>query len=134
MPRLRALMVAVGLLIVVAALQGTTMVHGADPEVTVTQCYVSEERVDVGSEVTVGFRLVWTATGEPLSNGHIVVDGQNRPIWMDGWAIFTDTRDVPYRKVWDITSVYSNWSTRTFEVVEDLPVCIFDRVKITLMP
>ncbi|MBN2334355.1 hypothetical protein JXL21_02265 [Candidatus Bathyarchaeota archaeon] len=134
MPRHRPLLVAIGIILMAMALRGITAAHAADPEVTVTQCYVSDGRANVGSDVTVGFRLVWADSGQPLSYGEIVVDGRSHSVLMDGWVLFTDSYDDPIRKEWVITSVSFNGYPRTFQVMEDFPVCLFDKVIITLIP
>ena len=136
MPKRGSILLALGLTILFTVMGGSAVAYGEDADITVTQCYVSDERVDVGEEVTVGFRLEWTDTGEPLSHGtvYIVGDSQGRLIWEDGWVIFTDTRDSPYIKEWMIDYVRYNGNLKTVQLDEDPPTCIFDSVQITLIP
>lgn len=136
MPKRGSLLLALGLVTLLTALGGSAVVHGEDADIAVTQCYVSDERVDVGEEVTVGFRLEWTDTGEPLSHGsvYLVGESQSHQIWMDGWAIFTDTCDTPYVKEWMISYVSYNGNPYTVQLEEDPPTCTFDKVQITLIP
>lgn len=136
MPKRGPLLLTLGLMILFTVMGGSAVAYGEDADITVTQCYVSDERVDVGEEVTVGFRLEWTDTGEPLSHGsvYIVGDSQSQQIWLDGWAIFTDTCDSPYVKEWMISYVSYNGNPKTVQFEEDPPTCIFDRVQITLIP
>ena len=136
MPKRGYLLLALGLMILFTVIGGSAVAYGEDADITVTQCYVSDDRVDVGEEVTVGFRLEWTDTGDPLSHGtvYIVGDSQGRLIWEDGWVIFTDTRESPYVKEWMIDYVRYNANPKTVQSEEDPPTCIFDRVQITLIP
>lgn len=136
MPKRGYLLLALGLMILFTVIGGSAVAYGEDADITVTQCYVSDDRVNVGEEVTVGFRLEWTDTGEPLSHGtvYLVGDIQGRLIWEDGWVIFTDTRESPYIKEWMIDYVRYNANPYTVQSEEDPPTCIFDRVKITLIP
>jgi len=136
MPKRGYLLLALGLMILFTVMGGSAVAYGEDADITVTQCYLSDERVDVGEEVTVGFRLEWTDTGDPLSYGsvHIVGDSQSHLIWQDGWVIFTDTCDSPYIKEWMISYVSYNGNPYTVHSEEDPPTCIFDRVQITLIP
>ncbi len=136
MPRHGYLVLALGLTILFTVIGGFAVVHGEDADITVTQCYVSDDRVDVGQEVTVGFRLEWTDTGQPLSHGsvYIVGDSMSKQVWLDGWAIFTDTCDSPYIKEWTISYVSYNGNPYTVQLEEDPPTCTFDKVQITLIP
>ncbi len=136
MPKRGSLLLALGLMILFTVIGGSAVAYGQDADITVTQCYVSDERVDVGEEVTVGFRLEWTDTGNPLSHGsvYIVGDSQSHLIWEDGWVIFTDTCDYPYVKEWMISYVSYNGNPKTVQFEEDPPTCIFDCVQITLIP
>lgn len=136
MPKRGPILLALGLAVLFTVVYGPQSARGAEADITVIQCYVSDERVDVGHEVTVGFRLVWTETGEPLSNGrvYIVGDPQGRSNWMNGWIIFTDTCDEPYIKEWRIDYVSYNGVRKTVQMETDPPTCIFDRVDITLIP
>jgi len=136
MPKRGYLLLALGLMILFTVMGGSAVAYGEDADITVTQCYVSDDRVDVGQEVTVGFRLEWTDTGDPLSHGtvYIVGDSQGRLIWEDGWVIFTDTRESPYVKEWMISYVSYNGNPYTVQLDEDPPACIFDSVQITLIP
>ncbi len=136
MPKRGSLLLTLGLVILFTVLGGSAVAYGEDADITVTQCYVSDDRVDVGQEVTVGFRLEWTDTGQPLSHGtvYIVGDSQSRLIWEDGWVIFTDTRNTPYVKEWMISYVSYNGNPYTVQLDEDPPTCIFDEVQITLIP
>jgi hypothetical protein len=110
--------------------------HGEDADIVVTQCYVSDQRVDVGEEVTVGFRLEWADTGKPLSHGTVYIEGEGQSylVWEDGWVIFMDTCDYPYIKEWMIDYVRYNGAPYTVQLEEDPPTCVFDRVHITLIP
>ena len=136
MPKHGPILLALGLVILFTVVGGSAVAHGEDAEITATQCYVSDERVDVGEEVTVGFRLEWTDTGEPLSHGsvYIVGDSEIHLVWEDGWVIFTDTCDSPYIKEWTINYVRYNGIPYTVQLDEDPPTCIFDMVHITLIP
>lgn len=136
MPKHGPILVALGLFIIFTVVSGSAVAHGEDADITATQSYVSDDRVDVGEEVTVGFRLEWTDTGQPLSHGTVYIDGdsESKLIWMDGWAIFTDTCDSPYIKEWTINYVSYNGFQYTVQLDEDPPTCIFDEVEITLIP
>ena len=136
MPKHGSILLALGIAILFTLIHGSPGAHGAEADITVTQCYVSDERVDVGQEVTVGFRLVWTETGEPLTHGsvYIVGDPQGKSGWMNGWIIFTDTCDEPYIKEWRVNYVSVYGVHKTVQMEKDPPTCIFDRVAITLIP
>ncbi len=136
MPRHGPILLALGLAVLLTLVYGSPVAHGAEADITVTQCYVSDERVDVGQEVTVGFRLEWTDTGEPLKHGslYIVGDAQGHSTWMNGWVIFTDTCDSPYIKEWEVAYVNYYGVPKTVQMEKDPPRCVFDRVEITLIP
>jgi len=138
MPKHGPIVLALVLVILFTLRGGSTVVYGEDADITVSQCYVSDERVDVGEEVTVGFRLKWTDTGQPISHGsvYIVGDSESHLIWEDGWVIFTDTCDYPYLKEWMVNYVRISGTPYTVQLDEDEapPKCIFDRVHITLIP
>ncbi len=136
MPRHGPILLALGLAVFLTLVCGSPVAHGAEADITVIQCYVSDERVDVGQEVTVGFRLVWTDTGVPLDHGsvYIVGDSQSKSGWMNGWVIFTDTCDDPYIKEWEVAYVNYYGVPKTVQMEKDPPRCVFDRVDITLIP
>jgi len=136
MPKHGPILLALGLVILFTVVGGSAVAYGEDADITVTQCYVSDDRVDVGEEVTVGFRLEWTDTGQPLSHGTVYIFDvtPGKLIWEDGWVIFTDTCDSPYIKEWTINYVSYNGNPYTVQLDEDPPTCIFDRVHIMLIP
>jgi len=136
MPKHGPILLALGIAIFFTLIHGAPGVNGAEADITVTQCYVSDERVDVGQEVTVGFRLVWTATGEPLNHGSVYIAGdpQGKSGWMNGWIIFTDTCEEPYIKEWEIEYVNYYGARKTVQMEKAPPRCIFERVDITLIP
>ena len=136
MPKRGPILLALGIAILFTLIHGSPGAHGAEADITVTQCYVSDERVDVGQEVSVGFRMEWTDTGEPLNHGSVYIAGdpQGKSGWMNGWIIFTDTCEEPYIKNWEVAYVNYYGVPKTVQMEKAPPRCIFDRVDITLIP
>jgi hypothetical protein len=106
----------------------------ADAEISVTQSYISKDRVDVGTQITVGYRLVWTSTRSPVTGATVTVDGHTCSDWGNGWYMITDTStELAYRH-YTIGSVRSGGALRSFQMDCETETCVFDKVIINMYP
>ena len=104
----------------------------ADAEVSVTQSYISKDRVDIGTQITVGYRLVWTSDRSAVEGATVTIDGRNCEDWGNGWYMLTDTAaDITYRQ-YNIGSVRAGGTLRTFQMDCDTESCVFDKVIIQM--
>lgn len=100
----------------------------ADAEISITQSYISKDRVDVGTQITVGYRLVWTSTRSPVTGATVTVDGHTCSDWGNGWYMITDTStELAYRH-YTIGSVRSGGTLRSFQMDCETETCVFDKV------
>lgn len=121
-------------IIVVALLMLTSPTVGADAEITVTQSYISDDRADIGAEIIVGYRLVWTATKSPVSLADVRINGRQCERWENGWYMLKDTaEDLAYRS-YNIGSVLAGGLPRSFQMNCDTETCVFDKVIINMYP
>jgi len=123
----KLMIIAVALLLVVSV----PPAH-ADAEISVTQSYISKDRVDVGTQVTVGYRLVWTITRSPLTGAIVTIDGHPCSNWGNGWYMITDTStELAYRH-YTIGSVRSGGTLLSFQMDCETETCVFDKVIIQM--
>jgi len=106
----------------------------ADAEISVTQSYISKDRVDVGTQITVGYRLVWTHTRVPVTGATVNIDGHTCSNWGNGWYMITDTAaDIAYRQ-YNVGYVRAGGTYRTFQMDCETETCVFDKVIINMYP
>jgi len=100
--------------------------------VIIDQAFVSDTRVDVGSQQTVAFHAKWSIGGFNVRSGIIYVNnGTGYPLDASGWISFNPKYDTVGKRVWTVTSVSCGFTT-TYEQVVNNPYIIWDRVQITL--
>ena len=100
----------------------------ADAEVSVTQGYISKNRVDIGAQITVGYRLVWTSSRSPVEGAIVTINGNQCEDWGNGWYMLTDTAaDIAYRQ-YNIGYVRAGGTYRTFQMDCETETCVFDKV------
>jgi hypothetical protein len=100
----------------------------ADAEISVTQGYISKDRVDIGAQITVGYRLVWTSSRSAVEGATVTINGNPCEDWGNGWYILTDTAaDIAYRQ-YNIGYVRASGIYRTFQMDCETETCVFDKV------
>jgi hypothetical protein len=100
----------------------------ADAVVSVTQGYISKDRVDIGAQITVGYRLVWTSSRSAVEGATVTINGNPCEDWGNGWYILTDTAaDIAYRQ-YNIGYVRASGIYRTFQMDCETETCVFDKV------
>ncbi|HUV34347.1 MAG TPA: hypothetical protein VMW22_05420 [Candidatus Desulfaltia sp.] len=107
---------------------------GADTEITVTQSFITKDRVDLGEFITVGYRLVWTATKESVSYAQVYINGRLCEQYFNGWYMITDTADDLAYRSYSIGSVIAGGMPRSFQMNCDTETCVFDKVIVNMYP
>ncbi|MBN2335880.1 hypothetical protein JXL21_10000, partial [Candidatus Bathyarchaeota archaeon] len=132
MDKLQKFLCVVSLLLLLAVASSRSEHVEAQAEVTVVSSHVSKTRTAVNEMVSVGFRLVWTESGDPLPSASVTVNGETFEIFQDGWVIFYDTSSYVRKITWGVDSVRVDGTYRSFEVETENPSCVFDRVVVEL--
>lgn len=107
---------------------------GADTEITVTQSFITEDRVDVGEFITVGYRLVWTTTKIPVESATVRLNGRRCDQWDNGWYVLTETSETVDYRQYNIDSVSVSGTTRSFQIDVEPKTCVFDQIIINMYP
>jgi hypothetical protein len=107
---------------------------GADAEITVTQSYISKDRVDIGAEITVGYRLVWTATKASVLYAQVYINGRLCEQYSNGWYMLKDTAEDLAYKSYSIGSVIADGMPRSVQMNCDTETCVFDKVIVNMYP
>jgi len=99
--------------------------------VVIDKVFVSDARVDVGSEQTVAFHAKWSRSGSHVTEGTIYVNGTGYPLNATGWISFNPLYATVGKRAWTVTGVLCDYVT-TYEQAVDDPYLIWDRVNVTL--
>ncbi|MFH2112715.1 MAG: hypothetical protein ABIJ47_15820 [Candidatus Bathyarchaeota archaeon] len=105
---------------------------GADAEITVTQSFTTKDRVDIGEFITVGYRLVWTATKAPVESATVLMNGAVCDRWDNGWYVFPDTSTTVAYRQYNLNSVSVGGTPRSFQMNVEPETCVFDQVIINM--
>lgn len=112
-------------------LLNTSVIVTEKPTIIIDEAVTSDNRVDVGSTVTVNFHAKWD-DGTQITNGVLSVNGTEHSIDSSGWISFESASNVVQQKTWTITGVNVNGLT-TYTQNVDNPIVIWDKINIELL-
>lgn len=100
--------------------------------IIIDQAYVSDNRVDVGSVVTVGFHAKWHNNSDVVG-GRIYVNGTEHVTNGTGWVSFaTEAYNDVGKRWWEVTGVSCGGVT-VYKSLVDPVYCIWDKISITVL-
>jgi len=99
--------------------------------IIIDQAYISDNRVDVGSVVTVGFHAKWHNNSDVVG-GKIYVNGTEHVTNGTGWVSFaTEAYNDVGKRWWEVTGVSCGGVT-VYKSLVDPVYCIWDKISITV--